>query len=451
MIASRTFLVASFLLAVPAGAQGVDHQHMDGMVMPAPIPAQPAATAAVDDMAGMDMSDHGSMKGALGAYAANREASGTSWQPDTELHGGLHAMAGDWMLMGHAMLDVVYDDQGGPRGDNKTFLAGMIMGMAQRSFDADTLQFRVMLSPDPLMGKAGYPLLLASGETADGKTQLTDRQHPHDLFMELSASLSHRLGDTSSAFVYLGLPGEPAFGPPAFMHRAAILDSPEAPISHHWLDSTHITYGVITAGVIHGNWKLEGSRFKGREPDQYRYDIETPRLDSTAVRLSWNPTAQIALQASWAYLKSPEQLEPATNQTRFSASALFGVPLANGGTWSSTLAWGRRQAHEPGENRPALDAWVAETSVRFAAPWTVFARGEITRNDELLVTPGEVHGDPFTVGKVSLGGIRDIQLGASKAVGLGMQVTRSFVPAGLDAAYGGDRWGGMVFLRLKIG
>lgn len=421
--------------------------------MPAPAPG---SHDAMDGMDGMDMSgdatmDHGGMKGALGPYAANREASGTSWQPDTETHDGLHLMTGDWMLMGHAKLDLVHDEQGGPRGADKTFIGGMIMGMAQRSFDADTLQFRAMLSPEPFMGKAGYPLLLASGETADGKTQLTDRQHPHDLFMELSASLSHRVGENGSVFAYFGLPGEPAFGPPAFMHRAAILDSPEAPISHHWLDSTHITYGVITAGVVQGNLKLEASRFKGREPDQFRYDIETPRFDSTAVRLSWNPAAEIALQASWAYLKSPEQLEPDTNQTRWSISTLFGVPFGSDGRWSSTLAWGRRNAHEPGETRASLDAFVAETSLRFDAPWTVFARGEITENDELLPAPGDFHGDPFTVGKVSLGGIRDIRFGSGKLAGIGVQVTRSFVPAGLDTAYGGDRWGGMMFLRLKIG
>ena len=31
--------------------------------------------------------------------------------------------AGDWMLMGHATLNGVYDWQDGPRGDDKAFLA----------------------------------------------------------------------------------------------------------------------------------------------------------------------------------------------------------------------------------------------------------------------------------------------------------------------------------------
>ena len=145
-------------------------------------------------------------------------------------------MSGDWTLMAHGTLNLVYDHQSGRRGDDKAFASGMLMGMARRPIGNGTLQFKAMLSPEPLMGKSGYPLLLASGETANGADRLIDRQHPHDLFMELSASVSQNIGPKSSVFLYAGLPGEPAFGPPAFMHREAILDSPEAPISHHWLE-----------------------------------------------------------------------------------------------------------------------------------------------------------------------------------------------------------------------
>ena len=467
-----SLFLAGLVLPMALAAQPHDHD-APAVPPPATAPTAPAADATMDhgtmDHGMMDHGatdtatnhgemghgtmDHGAMTmtGVLGPYAAGRDASGTSWQPDNERHEGLHAMAGDWMLMGHANLQLVWSGQNGRRGDDKAFLAGMVMGMARRDFGATTLQLRTMLSPEPLMGKSGYPLLLASGETADGVTQLTDRQHPHDLFMELSASVSTPIADDTRAFVYFGLPGEPAFGPPAFMHRAAILDSPEAPISHHWLDSTHITYGVVTAGLVRGAWKLEASRFTGREPDQYRYDIEAPKFDSTAVRLAWNPVPALSLQASWAALKSPEQLEPLTDQTRWSLSALAALPFGENGLWSSTLAWGRRNAHEPGEARPSLDAFVIESSLRFDAPWTVFARAEVTENDELLADPGEIHGPAYTVGKLSLGAIRDIRLGNRQLLGLGIQAARNFVPSGLDAAYGGDQWGGMVFVRLKIG
>ncbi len=193
----------------------------------------------------------------------------------------------------------------------------MIMGSARRSLAHDaTLNIRAMLSPDPLMGDDGYPLLFAAGESAGGVNPLVDRQHPHDLVMELSASYAGRLGPNSSVFVYAGLPGEPAFGPRAFMHRLSAMDSPEAPISHQWFDSTHITLGVVTAGIVHDSWKVEASRFRGREPDEDRYDIETGDLDSTSARLSWNPTENLSLQGSWADIRSPEAIEPKHNERR---------------------------------------------------------------------------------------------------------------------------------------
>src|SRR5947207_2195132 len=156
--------------------------------------------------------------------------------------------------------------------------------MAQRPIGEGTFGLRAMLSPDPFMGANGYPLLLATGETADGRTPLIDRQHPHDLFMELAASYSYNLSSNSSVFLYAGLPGEPALGPSAFMHRTSGMDIPEAPITHHWLDSTHITFGVLTAGVVMDKWKIEASAFRGREPDQHRFDLEAPRLHSFAAR-----------------------------------------------------------------------------------------------------------------------------------------------------------------------
>ena len=219
------------------------------------------------------------MKGFLGPYAMTREGSGTSWVPDTTPHRA--SMDGRRVEdHGACALQRVYDQQGGPRGDEKTFVNGMVMGMAQRPLGDSTFGLRAMLSPDPFMGKSGYPLLLASGETANGGTHLIDRQHPHELFMELAAIYSRNLSAKASVFLYAGLPGEPALGPPAFMHRTGGMDIPEAPITHHWLDSTHITFGVVTAGVVLDNWKLEASAFRGREPDQHRFDIEAPKLDS---------------------------------------------------------------------------------------------------------------------------------------------------------------------------
>lgn len=404
------------------GGQSQDHSQHQAHAPPGGAPAEAHA-----------------MTGALGPYPAQREASGTAWQPDASSHGGVHVMAGDWMLMGHANLNLVHSWQEGPRGDSKTFVAGMVMGMARREAGPGTLQLRAMLSPDPLMGRRGYPLHLAAGETADGINLLVDRQHPHDFFMELSASFSVPLGPNASAFVYAGLPGEPAFGPPAFMHRMAIADSPEAPITHHWLDSTHITFGVVTAGVILGNLKLEGSRFNGREPDERRWNIETGPLDSTALRVSWNPTPELSLQASWARLIGPEQLEPDENSTRWSASALWTRRFGTENWVSGTLAWG---------NKDGAEALVAEAGLGLGL-WTLYGRAEYAQNNELDPAVGH-HGPRHPVGKVSLGAIRDFRVAPNVRLGLGAQVTQNFVPAALEPLYAGDPRGAMAFIRLKI-
>ena len=390
---------------------------------------------------------HSAMTGALGPYPMAREASGTAWQPDASEHEGINKTSGEWTLMGHGVLSLVYDHQSGRRGDDKLFVPGMLMGMARRPLGNGTLQFKAMVSPDPLMGKSGYPLLLASGETANGETRLIDRQHPHDFFMELSGSISQNIGPRSSIFLYAGLPGEPAFGPPAFMHREAILDSPEAPISHHWLDSTHISFGVLTAGVVLDKVKIEVSRFNGREPDQHRWNIETAPLDSTAIRLSWNPTGNLSLQGSWGHFEDPEQLEPGVDQKRWSASALYAREIAPGWKFASTLAWGRKTIEDHGETLKD-DAYVAEASLKHDV-WTIFGRGEITENRELLDI--EEHGPAFTVGKVSLGAVRDFRLAEHLSFGVGGLFAVNFIPDGLEPLYGAKHpIGTMGFVRLKI-
>ncbi len=382
------------------------------------------------------------MPSALGDYTSARDGSGTSWQPDLSPHSGIHTMGQTWMTMTHGLLNLTYDRQGGPRGGSGTYLTGMGMLMAQRSLGPGTLGLKAMISPDPQMGKSGYPLLLASGETADGKTLLVDRQHPHDLFMELAATYSLSVGKRSSLFVYGGLPGEPAFGPPAFMHRTSTLDSPEAPISHHWLDSTHITFGVVTAGWVQDAWKVEASAFRGREPDQKRYDIETGALDSRSLRVSWNPNRSWALQSSWAWIKSPEALEADIDQQRFTASALYTRRLQTGGTWASTLAVGRKDM-VPGD---AVWAGLAETAFLPDDHWTYFARAERVEQAEL----GGHHGDIVPVAKLSAGVIYDTPIADHLKLGVGALVSGYDIRQPLSASYGSPT-SQMVFLRLKIG
>jgi hypothetical protein len=376
----------------------------------------------------------------------NRDSSGTSWQPDLGPAMGQMTMAGGWMLMDRISLLGVYDYQSGPRGGEMVFPAGMVMGMAQRDLSdgilgGGTIGFRAMVSPDPFMGRAGYPLLLGSGETANGTTPLIDRQHPHNLMMELAATYSRPIDEKTSAFLYLGDPGEPALGPSAFMHRASGMDDPAAPITHHWLDSTHITFGVATLGIVRGDWKLEASQFTGREPDQYRFDFNAIRMDSTSLRLSYNPDEHWSLQVSWAHLNSPEQLYPQDDERRTTASATYVTDFGEESSLAATLAWGLK-SESNGQN---LNGVLAEAELVPADLWTIFSRAEWEENAE-LVTDNLGIGQISRVGDLTLGAIRDFRLDDHWKFGLGALYAFDFAPG--HAGYGASPHGTMEFVRL---
>jgi hypothetical protein len=396
-------------------------------------------------MPGMEMSGPKTMvmPAMYGSYSMNREASGTSWQPDTTPLSALEFHWSEWMLMAHGYIDAVADQQGGPRGRGMLFSESMLMLMAERPLGSGTLAVHTMFSLDPLMGPQGYPLLFASGETANGSTPLIDRQHPHDLFMELAGSYSVPFGASGSVFGYAGLPGEPALGPPAFMHRFSGADIPEAPITHHWLDSTHITEGVVTAGLVLGMVKLEASSFNGREPDQFRYNIETRSFDSQSARLSVNPSAEWSLQISQGFLKSPEQLTPDISVERRTASAIYQTRLY-GYDWGTTLAWGEDR-RSTGISTPAL---LLESTLKLAR-YTAFARLEHLSDDELLLPDSPLANQPFKVSKLSIGGIDDVYQTHHVVFGVGALVSRYQHDAALDSIYGNPT-SQMVFIRAKI-
>lgn len=403
------------------------------------------------DMASMKgMDGHGSMQmqSALGPYSMTRDGSGTSWQPDATPMMGLHFMEGDWSLMAHGFVNAIYDNQTGPRGASKSFTESMFMLMGNRKVGPGTLGLRSMLSLDPTQGKSGYPLLFETGETANGKTPLVDRQHPHDLFMELSASYSVPLGANGSAFVYGGLPGEPALGPPAFMHRFSGMRIPEAPLTHHWLDSTHITYGVATLGASQGPIQLEASWFNGREPDQYRWNIETRQFDSWSTRLSYNPLPELSMQVSYGDLKSPEQLEPDVRVKRSTASVTY--HLSRDDTqWATTLAYGRNT-----KTGPSIDTsepgWLLESTYTLRDTHTFFARAEQVRNSELFQDGQPLHDQEFEIRKLSVGYIYDFVKTGPLKWGVGGLVGFTQAPSQLDSYYGSNPRSYMVFLQGRL-
>ncbi len=391
------------------------------------------------------------MPGLLGP-SMSRESSGTAWQPQSTPMPSpmIHIMADGWMIMGHGDAYAVYDHAGGERGGDKTISTNMFMLMARKQVGEGVLGLRGMISLEPAtVGKTGYPLLFQTGESADGETPLIDRQHPHDLFMELAGSYALPLrGGKDQAFVYLGLPGEPALGPATFMHRFSGMDNPEAPITHHWLDSTHITFGVATLGyVINDKLKLEASLFTGREPDQSRWDIETPKMDSQSARVTYNPSADWSFQASYGHLNSPEQLEPDVDQQRVTASATYNRRLTPDGrtNWQTTFAWGR-DINEPGHT---LDAFLLESAINIKRTHTIFGRFENVAKDELFEEGEPLFGRAFTVNKLSIGYIYDFPETHGVQFGVGAVGSVHFIPADLQSTYGDVPTSYMLFARAR--
>lgn len=313
--------------------------------------------------------------------------------------GGLRWTFDPWVVSAHGFVNQIHDHQGSRRGGDKDFSTSMFMAVAERPVDAGRIELRTMLSLDPVMGKGGYPLLFQTGETADGRNHLVDRQHPHDFFMELGVRY-RREWEGGSWFAYAALPGEPALGPPAFMHRASAMRNPEAPLTHHWLDSTHITMGVLTLGAQRGPWTFEVSRFNGHEPDQNRWNLETHGLDSTSARITWSPSPEWSLQVSHGDIRDPEVTEAGVYVRRDTASIihtsrLFGRP------WATTLAWGRNDKRTQLRHfHHHLPGWLFETTIEPFEGHAAFLRAERLEHDEASI--------PLAFAKVSVGYIVDV-------------------------------------------
>ncbi len=381
----------------------------------------------------------------------DRMGSGTTWIPDAVSLPARHFMLGSWEIMAHGFAFVQEDVQGGKRGASQFGSLNWTMLMASREIGGGRFQARTMLSLDPLTVTArGYPLLLQSGEAYRGQP-LHDRQHPHDFLMELGALYERPVSSTLGVTLYAAPSGEPALGPVAFMHRPSAMDVPTAPIGHHWQDATHISFGVLTAGVFGHSWKLEGSLFNGREPDDRRWDIDPITLDSWSGRFTVNPNGAWSLAAGYGYLKSPEALHPTESMHRVTASVLHGAKLGTDGQWASALVWGAN-SHAGSDLTHSV---LFESEAVFDRTNTLFTRAEfVQKSAEDLVLDTPTGGFPssrlFNVQATSVGYIRDFTKWSGATLGLGVMGTLNVVPTTLTPAYGSRTpLAAMIFVRLR--
>jgi hypothetical protein len=303
-----------------------------------------------------------------------------------------------------------------------------------------------MLSLDPIIERGyGYPLLYQSGELFHGEP-LHDRQHPHDFISELAATYSYKIDDKNSFFFYAGLPGEPALGPPMYLHRPSGMNNPDAPIGHHWQDASHISMGVITAGFTHDKFKFEASAFNGTEPDENRWAIDSPKLNSFSGRFSFNPTKEWSFQISHGYLKYPERSEPDLKVLRrTTASAIFNKSFNENRNWSNSFVWGRNSSDDGNSN-----SFLFESNYEFYKN-AIFGRVEKVQKNahELVLEPPHPEGNLW-VGAYSIGYLRELVKDKGLDVGIGGVATFNTNPSSISSFYGGTKHGGwQIYLRIR--
>ncbi len=380
----------------------------------------------------------------------NRNGSGTGWLTDASPMYGYMLHSKKWMYMVHGNIFIRYNSQDignkGFRGDSKVDVPNWFMAMGQRRIGTRGLfHFNAMLSLDPLFGGNGYPLLFQTGEAYKG-SPLVDRQHPHDLFSELSVAYTQSFTKDFDAFVYVGYPGEPALGPVAFMHRPSTLNNPDATLGHHWSDASHITFGVTTLGFRYKIFKLDGSLFTGREPDEHRYNFDKPTFDSYAYRLTVNPIRTLSMQVSRAFINSPEELRPDENINRTTASVTHALPLRGENHFlNSTFVWGYNDSGEDHQE----NSFTVESNLQLDR-LAFYGRFENIQKsaDELQLDQFDDH-DSFDINALTLGVNYTILREWNTNFAVGMQGTFYSFDNRLNSIYGNNPASFEIYMRVS--
>lgn len=379
----------------------------------------------------------------------NRNGSGTALLPDESPMFGYMLHSGNWMFMFHGNIFLRYTStditKEGTRGASMWDAPNWFMGMAQTKVGSDGLfKAGLMMSLDRLTENGnGYPLLFQSGETWNGR-RLVDRQHPHDLFSELSVAYTQRFSKDVDVTGYFGYPGEPALGPVAFMHRVSSSNNPDAPLSHHWQDATHITFGVGTFGIRYNIFKIEGSIFSGREPDENRYNFDKPDFNSYSYRLSMNPNKNFAIQFSQGFIKEPEALEPGVDITRTTASVIHSYSFSKMKNINTTFAWGLNdKGHDHKEHSFLLESNFRMNKIN------LYGRYEFVQKDpEELDLHGFNHDVKFDINTFTLGGNYAVAQFKSVDLALGIQGSIYFTPQ-LQSIYGKNPLSAQIYLKIS--
>lgn len=426
-----------------------DQDHSGHDPAPTATPESSLEEAKPQDHSGHDMSSHANPVTYRLMERARTLGSGTSLLPQTSPMRMWSFETGDWLWMLHGDIVAGYNHQGGPRGTNTWAGENWAMGMLTGHLGPGILDLRAMGSLEGLtLPPGGTPELFQTGETYLGQP-LRDKQHPHDLLMELAARYTIRPTEDLSFFAYAGLAGEPALGPSAFMHRPSAADNHWAPLSHHLQDATHISYGVGTLGARWRMLQLEASLFNGREPDENRFNIDFGPLDSWSTRLSWIPNDNWVAQISYGQLKDPEPLEPGSIY-RTTASVTHVLPLElpfGPGLLSSSFIWGMNQEFH--DEPTILHGFGLESQYDWDQQRNhVYGRLEVVDKNGLALTGVDDH-SLHKIMALTLGGIRDIDSFEQFDLGIGADASIYLADSDVRKVYGDVPYGFRVYLRLR--
>lgn len=379
--------------------------------------------------------------------------SGTAVNPAAWSMPMLMKPLGSWntMFMAEAFLNDT--QQSGPRGGDKLYSPNWLMTNAEHRVGKNgAFEFQLMLSLEPAtIADRRYPLLFQTGETAFGKP-IVDGQHPHNFVMSMGFEYALSFGENTTLELYFAPVGDPALGPIAYPHRASAMELPQAPISHHWQDSTHISDEVVTAGIAYKKIKLEASGFYGSEPGENRWIIQGGPINSWSARLWYFPSKNWAAQVSTGHLTHPEALEPG-DQFRTTASLEYSKPMP-GGSWSSSLIWGRDHNTYTKRN---LNSYTAESVLPIRRKTFITGRIELVDKHELFAgEPGieqfldTFYGSTFRIGAYTIGYTRDLDIFHNIETGIGANVEVYSLPGAIKPYYGDHPIGGNMFLRFRL-
>lgn len=399
-------------------------------------------------MPGMNMAEMNAAESFLMNFSSGTSVNPAGWPMPMIMR-----QFGSWnaAFMGDAF--IVDTQQSGPRGGDKLYSTNTVMtNLEHRAGEKGAFQFQLMLSLEPAtITERRYPLLFQTGETAFGKP-IVDGQHPHNFVMALAFEYARALTENTTLELYFAPVGDPALGPVAYPHRASAMELPQAPISHHWQDATHISDDVVTAGIAYKKVKLEASGFYGSEPNENRWTIETGPINSWSARLWLFPAKNWAGQFSAGHLVHPEALEPG-DQIRTTASLEYTKPLA-GGSWASSAIWGRDHFSATRRN---LNSYLIESELPIHRKNFITGRAELVDKDELFADEpvlqaqlDSVYGSTFRIGAYTIGYTRDIALFEHLETGLGVNIETYSLPNAIKPYYGDRPVGGNVFVRLRL-